>query len=263
MNVPIRIIGIATLFFWVILIAFIASAAYSAKDLNSYFGEPQFTVTSNHELLFSLPLHVDNRGYYSLESLNITTVLSDAEGSEISRASTFVPTIRQGQSITIRNNVTLSMDSLLKTGDQYLFNDDNFTASVTAGLNFAGLIPAQLSTNITRRWGAPFHDFTLGQPSIEPFNLTHGRVVVPLSFENHAAFNLDGNIRTELYDSENSLLGESQTAVNVPQSSSYAGGLHFYIPLNLVSPSAARSGHLDVYFSTSFFEYGPVVIPYG
>jgi hypothetical protein len=263
MNVPIRVLGIATLFFWVILIAFIGSAAYSAERLKSSFGEPQFTVASNHELLLSLPLHIDNRGYYSLEALNITTVLSDAEGSEILRASTFVPTIGQGQSITIPNNVTLGMDSLLKKWDRYLFNDDNFTASVTAGLNFAGLIPAQLSTNITRRWGAPFHDFTLGQPSIGFFDSTHSTVAVPLSFENHAAFNLEGNIKVQLYDGGNSLLGESQATLDVPRGARFKGNLEFHVPLNTASLSAAQSGHFNVYFSTSFFEYGPLVIPYG
>jgi hypothetical protein len=263
MNVPIRMLGIATLFFWVILVAFIASAAYSIKDLNFRFGEPQFTVTPNHELLFSLPLHIDNRGYYSLKAFNITTVFSDAEGSEISRASTFVPAIPQGQNVTILHNATLSMDSLLQKGDQYLFNDNNLTASVTAGLNFAELIPAQLSTNITYPWGAPFYNFMLGQLSHNYFSATQGKVTVPLSFENHGAFDLAGNIRIELYDSGNSLLGESQTAFNVLRGSRYAGNLEFRVTLNSASLSAARSGHFHVFFSTSFFEYGPLVIPYG
>jgi hypothetical protein len=256
-------LGIATFAFWVILVAFIASAAYSIKDLNSGFGEPQFTVAPNHELLFSLPLYIDNRGYYSLKSFNITTVFSDAEGSEISRASTFVPAIPQGQNVTILHNATLSMDSLLQKGDQYLFNDNNLTASVTAGLNFAELIPAQLSTNITYPWGAPFYNFMLGQPSYDLFDSTHSRVVVPLSFENHAAFDFAGSIRVELYDSGNSLLGESRVAFDVSRGSRYNGNLEFRVPLNIASLSAAQSGHFKVFFSTSFFEYGPLVIPYG
>jgi hypothetical protein len=263
MNVPIRMLGIATLFFWVILIAFIASAAYFIKDLSFGFGEPQFTVAPNHKLLFSLPLHIDNRGYYSLKAFNITTVFSDAEGSEISRASTFVSAIPQGQNVTIFHNAALSMDSLLEKGEQYLFNDNNLTASVTAGLNFAEFIPAQLSTNITYPWGAPFYNFMLGQPSYDLSSSTYSRVTVPLSFENHAAFDLAGNIRVELYDSGNSLLGESQTAFNAPRSSSYHGSLEFGVPLNTAFSSADRSGHFKVFFSTSLFEYGPLVVPYG
>ena len=263
MNVPIRMLGIATSIFWVLLIAFIVSAAYSLKDLSFSFGEPQFTAAPSHDLLFSFPMYIDNRGYYSLKSFNITTVLSDPEGLEISRASTFAPIIRQGQKVTILHNVTMSMDDLLEENEQYLFNDYDLMASVAAGVNFAEVLSVQLSMNTTYPWGAPFYNFTLGQPTYNRFNITHGRITVPSSFENHAAFDLIGNIKVELYDNANSLLGESQTALNVQQYSPFTGNLDFYVPLNSASLSAARSGHFSVYFSTLFFEYGPVVIPYG
>jgi hypothetical protein len=263
MNVPIRMLGIATSIFWVILIAFIASAAYSLKDLSFGFGEPQFTAAPSHDLRFSLPIYIDNRGYYSLKSFNISTVFSDPEGSEISKASTFVPIIPQGQRATIFHNVTLSMDNLLEKGEQYLFNDTDLIVSVAAGVNFAELLPVQISMNTTYPWGAPFYNFTLGQPTYSRFNFTHGRITVPSSFENHAAFDLVGDMRVELYDSADSLLGKSQTALNVPQYSPYTGKLDFYVPQNSASLSAAQSGHFSVYFSTLFFEYGPVVIPYG
>ena len=263
MNVPIRALGIATSIFWVLLIAFIALAAYSVKDLNFDVGEPQFTTDPNGQLMFSLPLYIDNRGYYSLKEFSLSTVFSNAEGSEISRANTYVPVIQHGENITILHNVTLSADSLFEEGEQYLFNDSDLTVSVTAGLNFAELLPAQISTNFTFPWGAPFYNFALGDPSFGRFNFTHGAVAVPMSFENHAAFDLVGNIRIELYDSVNSFLGESQTLVNVPQFSSYDGNVEFHVSLNAVSLSAARSGYFNVYFSTLLFEYGPLVIPYG
>jgi len=136
-------------------------------------------------------------------------------------------------------------------------------ASVTAGVNFAELLPVQISMNTTYPWGAPFYNFTLGQPMYNRFNFTHGRITVPSSFENHAAFDLVGDMRVELYDSANSLVGESQTALNVPQYSPYTGKLDFYVPINSASLSAAQSGHFSVYFSTLFFEYGPLVISYG
>jgi hypothetical protein len=263
MNVPIRMLGIATSIFWILLVAFIALAAYSVKDLNFDFGEPQFTIAPDGELIFSLPLSVDNRGYYSLKEFHLSTVFSDAEGVEISRANTFVPVIPHGENVTILHNVTLSMDSLLEKGEQYLFNDNNLNVSVTAGLNFAELLPAQISTNFTFPWGAPFYNFALGEPSYERFDSTHAAVAVPMSFENHAIFDLVGNIRIELYDSVDSLLGESQTIVHVPQHSAYNGDVEFHVPLNAASLSTARNGHFNVYFDTGLFEYGPLVIPYG
>jgi hypothetical protein len=263
MNVPIRMLGIATSIFWIFLVAFIVSAAYSVKDLSFDMGEPQFAATPDGQLLFSLPLYIDNRGYYSLKGLNLSTVFSDVEGSEISRASTYVAVIPHGKNVTILHNVTLGMDSLFGSREQYLFHDSNFTAAVMAGLNFAELFPAQISTNFSYPWGAPFYNFALGQPSFGRFNVTHSVVRVPMSFENHAAFDLVGNIRVELYDGADAFLGETQTLFSVPQFSSYNGDVEFHVPLNMASLSASRNGHFEVYFSTALFEYGPLVIPYG
>ena len=107
MNVPIKMLGIATTSFWIILVGFIASAAYSMKDLNFGVGEPQFTATPNQDLTLTLPLYNENRGYYSLKGINLTTVFSDAEGTEISRASTFIAAIPHSENVTIMHNVIL------------------------------------------------------------------------------------------------------------------------------------------------------------
>ena len=262
MNVPIRALGIATSIFWILLIAFIALSAYSLKDLNFNLGEPQFTTAPDGQILFSLPLYIDNKGCCSLKELHLTTVFSDAEGTEIARDNTSVPDIPHGENVTIRHNITLNMDNVLENAEQYLFNDNTFTASVTAGLTLAELLPTQISTNFTFPWGAPFYNFALGQPFLSQFDSTHSTVSVPMSFENHAAFDLAGSIRVELFDSAGSFLGESQASFYVPQYSAYDGNLEFNIPLSATTLSAARNGHFNVYFSTPLFEYGPLVIPY-
>jgi len=263
MNVPIRALGIATSIFWVLLMAFMVLAAFSVKDLNFDFGEPQFTPAPDGQLTFSLPLYVDNRGYYSLKEFHLSTVFSDEEGEEISRANTYIPVIPHGENTTIVHNVTLSTASLFENGEHYLFNDNNLNVSVTAGLNFAELLPVEISTNFTFPWGAPFYNFALGAPSYGRSSSTHDEVTVPMSFENHAFFDLISNIRIELYDGAGSLLDETQTLVDVPQGSSYDGSVAFNVPLETASLSTARTGHFEVYFNTGLLEYGPLVIPYG
>ena len=263
MNVPIRMLGIATSIFWVLLIAFIALAAYSVKDLSVDFGEPEYTVTPDGELNLALPLHVYNRGYYSLKDFHLSTVFSDAEGTEISRSETIVPVIPHGENTTITHNVTLDPLSLLERGEQYLFNDNDLNVSFTAGLNFAELLPAEISANFTFPWGAPFYNFAVGEPSFEVVDFTHVTVSAPMSFENHAVFDITGNIRVEFYDSDDSLLGESQTVLYVPQYSSYEGDIEFSVPLSTSSLSTLQSGHFDVYFDIGVAQYGPLVIPYG
>jgi hypothetical protein len=262
MNVPIRMLGIATSIFWIILIGYFASAAYSFKDLNFNFGEPQFTTTPTNDLMFSLPVYIDNRGYYSLKEFNLTTVFLDMEGAELSNASTFVPIIPHGQNLTIIHNVTLSTASLTEK-EQYLFNDSSLNLMVEAGLNFAELLPTQLSMNVTYPWGAPFYDFSLGQPKFTSLDLSHVGVSASMSFENHAAYNLVGNISIELCDVAGSVLTQTQIPLDVAKQTSYAKMVEFNVPFDAASPLAKPSGYFNVYFSTSMFDYGPLVIPYG
>ena len=84
-----------------------------------------------------------------------------------------------------------------------------------------------------------------------------------MSFENHAIFDIAGNIRIELYDSGDSLLSESQTVLYVPQYSSYEDTIEFTLPLSASSLSTVQSGHFEVYFDIGVAQYGPLVIPYG
>ncbi|MEM3378060.1 MAG: hypothetical protein QW674_03830 [Candidatus Bathyarchaeia archaeon] len=263
MNVAIRALSLATTIFWILLIAFITLSAFSLKDLNFSLDEPKFTVTAEGELLFSLPLSIENREYCDLKDFQLATVFSDATGKVISTAKSSVPLILRGESVTLVHNATLSMDDMLENAGQYLFNDANLTAQVAAGLTFADFLPAQISTNFTFPWGAPLYNFAIDQPTFEPFNSTHSLVTLPISFENHAAFDLEAAIRVMLFDSTDSLIGESQTRLQAPMYSPYQGDLTFYIQLNAESLAAAQRGHCNVYFSTTLFEYGPLVIPYG
>ena len=263
MNVPTRMLGVATSIFWVLLIAFVALAAYSVKDLSIDFGEPEYSITSENELRLALPVYVDNRGYYSLKNLHLSTVFSDMEGYEISRSETIVPILPHGETSTILHNVTLDPFILLERGDQYLFHDNNINISFAAGLNFAELLPVEISANFTFPWGAPFYDFTVDDPSFEIRDFTHVTISAPISFENHAIFDIAGNLRIELYDNQNSLLSESQTVFFVPQNSAYEGNVEFVIPLTMLSSSTVQRGHFDVYFDMGVLQYGPLVIPYG
>ncbi|MGB9842509.1 MAG: hypothetical protein ACPLKZ_07355 [Candidatus Bathyarchaeales archaeon] len=261
MNVPIRALSLATSIFWVLIVAFIALSAFSLKDLDFSIDEPEFTVTAEGTLLFSLPLSIENRGYCDLKDFQLATVFADATGRVISTAKSSVPLISRGESVTLLHNATLSMGDMLNSAGQYLFNDANLTAQVSAGLTFAEFVPAQISTNFTVPWGAPLYNFAVAQPTFEQVNSTHSLVTLPISFENHAAFDLEGTMRIVLFNSANSLIGEGQTNFQAPKYSPYRGELAFYAPLN--AESLTQRGRYNVYFSTALFEYGPLVIPYG
>jgi hypothetical protein len=262
MNVPIRVLGIATVILWVFLAAYIGVAAYSFKDLDFGAGEPQFSASPDGTLLFTVPLYINNNGVCNLKDLNITTKFSDADGSEISTSSSYVPMIPHGENATIFHNISLNINDMLNNRD-YLFEDKNLPASLTAGLTFAELLPVEISTNLTYPWGAPFYGFTLGQPSSSYVNSTHGGIVVPVSFENHAAFDVAGNLRVELCGGDDSVLGTAQAVFEVPPQTGYDDSLEFVVPLDSALATAVQGGHFNVYFSTGLFDYGPLVIPYG
>jgi hypothetical protein len=261
MNVPIRVIGIATTFFWIFLIAIFATAAYSVKDLSLNFGEPEVSFTDSR-LLFALPIHITNRGYYNIGNFNVTTQILNLDGYVLATGRTYERIIPKGRLTTVYHNVSLDFADLL-AASTYLFNDTQFTVKAWVGLKLAEAIPVQAQTNFSFPWGAPFYNFALGTPTItiidpvaDPF---HVRATVPMSFENHAAFDLVGNVSVRMLNSRDSVVGESVTVFSVPQNSPYTGALQFDANIGQVTPS----GRFEVYFATEFFSHGPEVIPYG
>lgn len=257
MNVPIRIIGVATTFFWIFLIAFFATAAYSVKDLQFSFGEPQISI--GNELLFSLPVHVLNKGYYDIGAFNVTTCILDSDNNTLAKGSTFERVLLRGVEVTVYHNMSLNIDHLLDQAPEYLFNDSEFTIGAWVGLRLAQVIPVQAQSNFSFPWGAPFYGFAVGAPSFSAVELTRIQASVPVSFENHAFFDLAGNITLRLYNSYGMLIGEESLVFSVPQHSPYNGNVEFEVTADEVTPS----GWFEVFFSSELFSYGPMVVSYG
>lgn len=258
MRIPIRMISIATTFLWIFLIVFLVSAVYSVKDVRFDFGEPQTGLTSDNKILFSLPITMDNKGYYNIGSFNMTTEILDKEGFMITRASTFIPVIEKNRLVMVTHNVTIDVNDLLQNSRDYLFNDTELELREMVGLKLAEVIPVQTSTNLSMLWGAPLYNFTLGQIEYAGFNRTHMTVIIPISFENHASFDLTGTIQIRMYNSTSSLVCEGQTTIEDPQNTQYQG----YAELNVPIAAATENGYLEAYFLTPLFEFGPLVVPY-
>ena len=252
MRIPIRMISVATIFSWLFLIVFFASAVYSVKDAQFDFGEPQMDLTSEGKILFSLPITVDNKGYYNIGSLNVTTEISDNEGFVITQGSTFIPVIERGRRIVATHNLTIDINDLLQNGQDYLFNDTELNVHETVGMEIAEVIPVQASTISSMPWGAPFYNFTLGEIEYSALNRTHMTAIIPMSFENHAFFDLTGSIEIRMYDSTNTLVSEGQTTI---------GARECHVELNVPIAGMTENGYFEVYFFTPIFEFGPLVIP--
>jgi hypothetical protein len=258
MRVPIRIIGIATSVFWIFLILSSASVVYSMKDLQVSLGEPQTSTTEDHELLFSFPVSVVNTGLYEIADFNISKNFLDEDGSAVLGVSIFIPVIGQGQTINVTQNVKLNATDLLQTHQDLLNNDTDLTTNTRLSMLAAGLIPVQASSNSSMQWGAPLYNLALGTPQLAMFNATYSVATVPLSFENHAFFDVTGEVWLRAYSNANELIGQGQTSIQVAQHTPYDGNLEVYVPL-----AAGPIVRFEVYFATTFFNYGQEIAVHG
>ena len=259
MKIPIRMISIVVTLFWIILIGFFVTAVYSVKDVGFHLGEPEIHLTVFNETIISMPIAIDNQGYYNIGSFNLSTKIYDSYGDRITEGNTFIPVIEKGTAINARHNVTLDVDSILQNNQNYLFNDTELVVYETVGLALAEIIPVQASTNFSVPWGAPLYNFALGNISYTSFNGSHLTAIVPVSFVNHAFFDLNGNVRILLYNSTDSPVGLGEAAISAPQGASYQGE----VGLTVEATEITEKGYCEVYISTGIFDFGPLVVSYG
>lgn len=262
MKIPVRVIGIVTLILWVFLIIFAVSAVYSIRDVQFSIGEVEASVNSADEAVFSLPIAVVNKGYYDLECLNFSTRVMNEQGETIVHGCTFIPVVRVKENVDVIQEIRLNLSDLLLRHESLLFNDAELLVNKAVSMVAFKIIPVQASTNGSVFWGAPLYGFRIGEPKfrmpVAPESGSFGKVFVPLSFENHAFFDLGGQVFVRICNSVNVPVGEGEAVIDVPRHSSFYG----VVELGIFSEKITRRGYLEVFFKNSLFDYGPLVIPY-
>jgi hypothetical protein len=258
MNVPLRALSWAIRFFWLITLAFAVTCVYSATLINVEFGEPT-PILDEASFRFTLPITLDNRGYYSIADLNLTTTIADNENSSVSETTSHVPEIPPQNEITMLHNVSLDLSNILTRAD-YLFNDSDLTLHSSIRLSYANLIPFGFEASTAMPWGAPLFNLTMGTPEYSPYDAVSLRARLPISFQNHSPYlSVTGTIRIEIFNSRNQLLGGDAVFVDVPSNTAYDGAFEALVNAATVT----SGGEIHVYFETEMFDYGPVVISYG
>jgi len=228
MKIAIKILRIATIILLIIIIFFIVTATYSVAQLGLTIGAVQM-LPSSEGINFSLPFSITNNGYYELADLNLTTRVTDLNGTILDQSETLIPSIPKGTTKNATHTIPIDLDTIMSLDHvPLLLNDSSFELEIFAALNFARAIPIQVSMNATIPWGAPLSNFSLGRLSISPFNSTHGEATIPVSFENHAILDLTGTLKLEFYSDFQELIASGETAVNVPSKQSYDGEITAY-----------------------------------
>jgi hypothetical protein len=250
MKPAIRALGIATTIIWIFLIAFSVTAVYSVMNLGIGFGEAQF-FPSSEGVVLSLPFVINNSGYYDIYELNITTRIKDSNGTFLTVSETFVPLVSTGSNVEAAHNISIELSDVMER-IELIFSDSFFVFDTFVTLNFAHIVPVQLSMNMTVPWGAPFSDVSVGEISVDFFNSTHVRVVVPLSFENHSFFDITGTMQLEMYNDVDELVTSGETSLDVQPQSTYNEQVDMYLSLADVS-KLTESGRVHLIFETSMF----------
>jgi len=254
MRQAIRALGWASAIFWILLLTFTATSAYSAILIAQglRFGEPSTSVQGG-SLAVSLPFVFGDTGLYDITDFNITTLIMDSNGFGISKSSTLVPLIpRASSNFTVEHDIALSVSQMATGNLAYLlFNDTDLIVNAILKLDFARAIPIELSTNISLPWGAPFYGLTVNSVSVSPISPARFRVVVPISYENHAFFDLSGTVELQLVDVAGNILGTGNGTLLT------RGG---QIPITVDISNPQRVTEARLFFHTSYFDYGPYVI---
>jgi len=255
MRQAIRALSWAIYIFWIILLFFTLTAVYSVFEFAPGFGEP-YTNVSDESLTVSLPFYINNGGFYDISNLQLATHIRDDQGSPVSNSSTLVPHIPRGSNVSVTH--TTSIDFSQMPADvlpRLLFNDSALDVEFALSLNYASAIPCGISGNLSMSWGAPLSNLAVGGISLRPLNATHFTAGVPASFENHSPMSLDGSMRLELADSYGRTLGYGTSVLDVLPESNYSS------VLDLVVPTSGTIREARLFFDTSAFNHGPVVIP--
>lgn len=274
MRQSIRALGWTITIVVILIVLFLGSAMYSIFQtlMNQGFGFGSFQIYTREDgIVLSFPLYVNNTSYYDISTLNLTTFVRDFRGVEISKNSTTVDVIKAGAIIpTFKHNMSINSE-ILENLIYLLFEDGNLSIDTYVGIRYAYAFYFQMEMpNVSMPWGAPFYNLTIGElPSLplppSSFNGTHYLITIPLSFENHAFFNVTGAMRLEILNSTRNYLGSGTTFVNILPGSPYDptpynGVIEVSIPIeNMLTDT----GYLYIYFENSIFNFGTVEKTYG
>ena len=252
MKIAIRMLKIATIILWVIILFFSATAVYSVTKLGVSTGDAQI-LPSSTGIRFSLPFGIANGGYYEIADLNLTTRVSDQQGTLLDLTETFVDSIPPGTTVNTSHVISVDLDDIMSVNQtSLLLEDSEFNVEIFAGLNFAHAVPVLLSMNTTIPWGAPFANFVVDEPSVSVYNSTHVQAIIPISFENHAILDVFGTLSVELYNTFGERVGSGTTGINALSGYGVYGDIPLFVHQQNVS-TLTGSGTLHIVFETPMF----------
>lgn len=165
----------------------------------------------------SLPMLVNNTGYYEIDEFRIATTLKDENGRLIVTNSTLMKNIGRGEFKYGTHTVSLSLAEIISKMRAYLFNDTNIKLSILIGFKYASVLEFQVSmVNVSIPWRAPFYGLRLKSLILRESNGTHLFFDLDMDVENHFVSDIGGLLRLTIYNEKAVRVGEGVGLLYLP-----------------------------------------------
>ena len=228
MKQSIRALGWAVTISMLILFAFVATAFYCSYQMlttGQGIGLGDFQASySENGLVLSMPVTVNNTGYYDMTELNVSTMLKDYDGAALASSNTEIPMIKTGITESTLHNLSLSLTDILSNMTYLLFNDTEFRIDFSIAFRYAYAFSFQLNMgNMSMPWGAPLYGLDLREAGPPSFNGTHLLMDITLEVENHSFLDIAGDLDLRVYNQMGKRIGSGTGLLHVPPLSRLSG----------------------------------------
>jgi len=217
----IRALGWTATILAIILFIFLASIFYSILQITILspgirMGSLKYEFKDGNVRL-SLPILVNNTGYYEIDEFRIATTLKDENGRLIVTNSTLMKNIGRGEFKYGMHTVSLSLADIISKMRAYLFNDTNIKLSILIGFKYASVLEFQVSmVNVSIPWRAPFYGLRLKSLILRESNGTHLFFDLDMDVENHFVSDVGGLLRLTIYNERGVRVGEGVGLLYLP-----------------------------------------------
>ncbi len=254
MRQTIKALGWIIAILWIAVLLLPATVALSILQLmeGQNFGiqEPTFTVSPEGNFTMSMPVYVNNTGFYDLSEITVTIKITK-ENRTISTLATTLPDVPARTMASSNCTISSSLAELFAQDRELLTNTATLIMRATLHFRVAYAIAFNGTMNFPVDWGAPFNNLDI---NVINYNLTSGTVSVSINFDNDAYFDLSGPLLIKLYNAEEELISSSQMNLNISSQT------HFQdlFEMTVSDPSKmSNSGSIRLYFlDMEIFEGG-------
>jgi hypothetical protein len=221
MKQSIRALGWVVTISTLLVFAYLASAIYSIVQMammNQGFmmGGLEMGLRDG-SFVMSMPIAINNTGFYDINEFEITTTLEDEAGRLIATNTTRLTEIKRGDTRTSRHMLVMDLAEVFSRNRHLIFNDTEIRLLISVGFRYAYALGFGVSiANISMPWGAPMHGLTLKELIIRGSNETHLLMELTMDFENHFFIDVAGPLRLVVYNEKGDQIGEGVGFLYVP-----------------------------------------------